>query len=209
METDERFVRVVRIVVGGSLGWPQSFVGPAANLSMPATLRVSVLPPAFATGWAGIGIGGQTKKNTDVGLHPDNATLAVWGNGSWCCLGSCGALAPLPRTMTTTWGNAPRWFELSVSLSLDVTGQQVLVASIDGTIVAHGVVSLGGGRWGGVRQPVCSGVLLHGGREQRHKERLSRGPLAFTAGVSACVLKRRPPLILAARGSFCLSFCLL
>jgi hypothetical protein len=148
METDERFVRVVRIVVGGSLGWPQSFVGPAANLSRPATLRVSVLPPAFATGWAGVGIGGQTKKNTDVGLHPDNATLAVWGNGSWCCLGSCGALAPLPRTMTTTWGNAPRWFELSVSLSLDATGQQVLVASIDGTIVAHGVVSLGGGSGG-------------------------------------------------------------
>ena len=52
------------------------------------------------------------------------------------------------RTMTTTWGNAPRWFELSVSLSLDATGQQVLVASIDGTIVAHGVVSLGGGSGG-------------------------------------------------------------
>jgi hypothetical protein len=73
---------------GGSLGWPQSFIGPAANMSVPATLSCSVLPPTFESGWAGIGIGEQTRRSAE--LRPGNATLAVWANGSWCCLGSCG-----------------------------------------------------------------------------------------------------------------------
>ena len=38
-----------------SIRQPQSFVGPAANLSVPASLACLVLPPAFASGWAGIG----------------------------------------------------------------------------------------------------------------------------------------------------------
>ena len=117
---------------GGNLGWPRSFIGPAANLSVLATLRVSVLPPGFESGWAGIGIGGQTTRPKSGELRPDNATLAIWANGSWCCLGNCGTA---PRA------SANHWFELSVTLTPGVApDQQVLSASIDGVRVAHGVI---------------------------------------------------------------------
>jgi hypothetical protein len=120
---------------GRNLGWPQSFVGPAANLSVPATLTCSVLPPAFESGWAGIGIGKQTHKCEAPGCtepRPDNATLTVWANGSWCCLGSCGVVS----------GTEPdSWFELSVTVKLDAAGQPRMSATVNGQFVASGVTT--------------------------------------------------------------------
>ena len=119
-----------------SLKWPQTFVGPAANLSAgPTTISCSVLPPAFPGGWVGIGIGGQTACGDK--LHPGNSTLAVWANGSWSFNGRSGhndivrpALVP-PQN---------HWSNLSVTLSEDAaTGQRVFSASIDGAVVAAGV----------------------------------------------------------------------
>ena len=118
---------------GQNIKQPQTFVGPAANLSVPATLSCSVLPPAFETGWAGIGIGEQT--NTGTKQRPGPEALAVWQNGTWCCLGSCGAVHT-SRDVDT----AGRWFVVAVTMGLNSAGQRKLTASIDGKRVAHGLV---------------------------------------------------------------------
>ena len=68
---------------GTKYKFPQTFVGPSANLSTPATVTATVLPPATAAGWVGVGIGGQgTSGSAD---HPPATVFAIWPNRSWAC----------------------------------------------------------------------------------------------------------------------------
>ena len=69
---------------GGKYRFPQTFIGPPVNLSAPqgGVVSCSVLPPAFASGWAGIGIGGQATTG-DVVV----STQAIC---RWLCSGTFG-----------------------------------------------------------------------------------------------------------------------
>lgn len=133
---------------------PQTFVGPAANLTSPATISCSVLPPAFESGWVGIGVGEQA--NTGTKLKPGLETLAVWANNTWCCLGKCGAVPTLTTSTHSRHQNQHRphqqglkrqqqeqpsqWFDLSVTAQLNPAGQRVMAASINQQLIVHGVV---------------------------------------------------------------------
>ena len=101
---------------------PQTFVGPSMDVDTEGTdLRVAVSVLPGATGWAGVGVGGQVSKGHSD-QEPAASVLAVWANGSWTYAGARGSY----RTSTSGWA----------SLAIYVTGGGAAQAVIEGMAVA-------------------------------------------------------------------------
>ena len=124
---------------GSSFRFPQTFVGPIANFSAPITVSCRVLPPAFATGWAGIGVGGPSYEGTPKGMQAPGrnlSTLAVWVNRTWQFLGHRGQVV---ATLNSAGGTAAtQWFNLSLTVQSTHPGEFSYSARIDGSLVATG-----------------------------------------------------------------------
>ena len=106
------------------------FIGPPVNVSAgTAAVSCAVLPPAFATGWAGIGIGDQATTGSTLTAAPN--VLAVWPNRSWAVSGRTGIVPP---------SSSDPWLNLSLTLTEDGRALS-FAAHINGAEVASGPVS--------------------------------------------------------------------
>ena len=107
----------------GKIVHPQTFIGPAANpVGQPSTITSVVMPPA--SGWAGVGFGGQVSAGSSV--HPGPGILAVWANSTWACGTATGAVP------------AAAWYNLSMTLLQGQGAASSWTATINGATVDTG-----------------------------------------------------------------------
>eukprot|EP01052_Picozoa_sp_SAG31_P020512 SAG31_NODE_1546_length_7927_cov_29.239525_2_plen_640_part_00 len=133
--------------------WPQSFVGPAVNISAltPSSLKATVLPPSFKTGWVGIGFGGQA--NIGSLAEPGPTVFAIYSNGTWRYAGKMGqlrlgsnsefALSEQEKDNTRR-RMQEQWFNLSLAVlnqNDEEEGGTKFVASVNGVVVSTGIAS--------------------------------------------------------------------
>jgi hypothetical protein len=115
----------------GRITHPQTFIGPALDLGTVATTRslkvsASVLPGA--TGWAGIGLGGQASGSTNGA--PSDTVLAIWADGRWTYNGKSGNLSD-----SSPHSHQARWFTLELEFT-----QHGYAARVGNSTVSSGTV---------------------------------------------------------------------
>ena len=140
-----------RHVSAGKYRFPQTFIGPPVNLSTSAggMVSCSVLPPAFETGWVGIGIGGQATTGGLLEANPN--TFTIWANGTWKIFNQTGRVGPLladreARSGEATGGGGDsvasdglRWFNLTLRMILE-PHKPTFIAGIDGKARENGLL---------------------------------------------------------------------
>lgn len=153
---------VLRCALHNLTSYVRTDVGPPLNLTaQAASCSCSILPPAFKSGWGGIGIAGQAKVGTSEVPGPE--VFAVWPNASWRFLGHSGTLARKSATEVHSASDheerragvsqaqelnshapdstiARRWYNLSLSVTPNAGGTEMSVtAAVDGQEVLTNV----------------------------------------------------------------------